>query len=250
MSIFADYNFCSIFIKISFTSVFIYAVFSVRLWLNYGKTLNRTTFAPDPHKYLWIQSLLFFFIFIMMVIFFQLIFTGIRLGKLYIPFEHITHFLVLVFVIFIQYQSFIRPEWLQKISTNDSTILHTKITDESFKETDEQNTKDLEQIKIFLLKEKLFLESNLTIKELADKMKWSARKISMIINSFSGTNFSDYINRMRIEEACNRFINPNDSKETISEVYFDCGFNSRSVFNSLFKMYPGYTPSSFKKKHL
>ncbi len=246
LSGFGENNFCSLLVKVSFVSIFIYIVISVRLWFIYRKTLIRTTSTPDPHKYRWIQSMLFFFIFIIIVNLCQHIFKGIYLGNIYIPLHYFTHLLMLTFVIFAQYQSLTGLIWLRKISSEDSILLKPKKIDK----TEEKYTEDLQQIELLLQNEKLFLEPNLTIKELAEKMEWSPRKISIIINSASGTNFSDYINRMRIEEACNRFINPKDKKETISEVLFDCGFNSRSVFNSLFKLYTGHTPSSYKKRHI
>ena len=41
-------------------------------------------------------------------------------------------------------------------------------------------------------------------------------------------------------------MNPIDPNETILEVMYDVGFNSKSSFNSAFKKKTGSTPSEFK----
>ncbi|MCB0684696.1 MAG: AraC family transcriptional regulator, partial [Saprospiraceae bacterium] len=46
-----------------------------------------------------------------------------------------------------------------------------------------------------------------------------------------------------------RLANPADPKETILEVMYEVGFNSKSSFNTLFKQQTGLTPSEYKKKH-
>ena len=47
--------------------------------------------------------------------------------------------------------------------------------------------------------------------------------------------------------AKHRFENPIDSGETILEVMYAVGFNSKSSFYPIFKQKTGLTPSEFKK---
>jgi AraC-like DNA-binding protein len=63
-------------------------------------------------------------------------------------------------------------------------------------------------------------------------------------------NFFDFINRYRIEEAQRLLTDPPDKKITVLEVLYECGFNSKSSFNTLFKKHTGLTPSEFKKKNM
>ena len=59
-----------------------------------------------------------------------------------------------------------------------------------------------------------------------------------------------FINEYRIKKAMSRLINPIDDKETILEIMYEVGFNSKSSFNTLFKKQTGLTPSEYKKKHM
>jgi len=56
-----------------------------------------------------------------------------------------------------------------------------------------------------------------------------------------------FINDYRIELAKDRFKNPIDAKETILEIMYDVGFNSKSSFYTIFKQKTGHTPSEYKK---
>jgi AraC-like DNA-binding protein len=69
----------------------------------------------------------------------------------------------------------------------------------------------------------------------------------MAINSCSGYNFKEYINKYRILHAKEMLSDPKFSALSIAAIAYDCGFNSLSSFNSAFKKITGKTPSSFKK---
>jgi AraC-like DNA-binding protein len=69
--------------------------------------------------------------------------------------------------------------------------------------------------------------------------------ISQAINQHFGLNFREYINRLRIEESIKLIRNNNDSL-IIKEIYYEVGFNSKSVFNSAFKRFTGATPTKYR----
>ena len=54
------------------------------------------------------------------------------------------------------------------------------------------------------------------------------------------------MNTYRIKEAQKRLENPKEAKETISEVMYEVGFNSKSAFNTAFKKKTGLSPSQYK----
>ena len=58
----------------------------------------------------------------------------------------------------------------------------------------------------------------------------------------------DFINTYRIEKAKERLLHPKDEKETILEVMYEVGFNSKSSFNTVFKKKTGLTPSQYKDR--
>lgn len=95
--------------------------------------------------------------------------------------------------------------------------------------------------------EKPYLDSNLTLKQLADKLEISTHNLSQIINTQLNQNFFDYINQYRVEEVKQYLQDPEKKNITLLSLAFDAGFNSKSTFNSIFKRYTGKTPSEYQK---
>jgi AraC-like DNA-binding protein len=93
---------------------------------------------------------------------------------------------------------------------------------------------------------RLYTNPNLKLADLSNAIGFSERNTSLIIKTFHQGNFYDFLNSFRIDEAKRLFIEKQDSI-TISEVLYDVGFNSKSVFNTLFKKKVGMTPTEFKK---
>ncbi len=92
----------------------------------------------------------------------------------------------------------------------------------------------------------LYTNPNLKVSDLSYELGMSERNTSLLIKSYHGGNFIDFLNTSRIEEAKRLFIEEQDTM-TISEVLYAVGFNSKSVFNTVFKKKVGMTPSQFKK---
>lgn len=95
--------------------------------------------------------------------------------------------------------------------------------------------------------EKLYLDSNLSLEMIAEKLNLNKSYLSRIINAELGKSFSDYVNELRVEEAKNYLTNPEFSNYTLISIGLEAGFNSKSVFNSTFKKFTGKTPSEYKK---
>ena len=102
--------------------------------------------------------------------------------------------------------------------------------------------------KLILLmeEEKIFKQIKLTLGELAEMISISSHNLSEVINTKTGMNFLDFINRYRIEEVKKEIIKPENDNLTLLAVAMDVGFNSKSSFNTLFKKYVGLTPSKYR----
>lgn len=107
---------------------------------------------------------------------------------------------------------------------------------------------DFEQIVATLKKSEVYKNSNLTVVELADLVNLHPKKVSQTINQFSNKNFNHFINEFRVKEAKKLLVDPSYDNLTIEAIFKDAGFNSKSVFNTVFKQETGETPSTFKKK--
>jgi len=105
----------------------------------------------------------------------------------------------------------------------------------------------IERLKRCMNKDKPYLNPGLSLTKLSRKLSIQPRHLSQIINSSLNQNFFDFINVYRIEEAKKYLSDPSMGEETILEIAYMVGFNSKSAFNNAFKKITGNTPSEFKK---
>lgn len=98
--------------------------------------------------------------------------------------------------------------------------------------------------------ERLFLDPDLTLRELSLRLRIHYNHLSRIINERFGLSYNDFINKYRIEEAKRKLANPEEKESTILDILLSTGFYSKSVFNAAFKKFEGTTPSRYRKKYL
>lgn len=96
--------------------------------------------------------------------------------------------------------------------------------------------------------EEIYLDPDLTLKKLSEKIMVHPNHLSRIVNENFGQSFNDFINKYRIERAKQKFTDPEESEKTILEIAYDVGFYSKSVFNTAFKKFTGMTPSGYREK--
>ncbi len=92
-----------------------------------------------------------------------------------------------------------------------------------------------------------FLDADLSLRTLAEQMGLSSNQLSWLINESIGKNFSSFINQYRMEAFKTMAKDPRNEHITIEGLAYDCGFNSKTVFNTYFKKQTGLTPSQFRK---
>lgn len=93
--------------------------------------------------------------------------------------------------------------------------------------------------------EKLYQETELTLQQLADKLKLPPYQLSQAINEGLNKNFYDLINGYRVEEAKRLLLESKSKNYTILSIGFEAGFNSKTTFNTVFKKMTGQTPTGF-----
>lgn len=99
----------------------------------------------------------------------------------------------------------------------------------------------------FMFHEKPFLDPELTLYSLSDKLSLQPNHLSQIINSIEGMNFFDFINQYRVEEVKKNMLLAQNKHLTILGVAYESGFNSKTSFNRIFKKFVGITPSEYKQ---
>jgi YesN/AraC family two-component response regulator len=111
------------------------------------------------------------------------------------------------------------------------------------------NTVFAEKIDATMRSQKLYLSPDLTLDILAENLGVPAKDLSLVFNRHFDSNFYEFINGYRIEEAQKMLADPKYKSTTITNIYLDVGFNSKSVFNTFFKKIVGKTPSEFRQAH-
>ncbi len=114
--------------------------------------------------------------------------------------------------------------------------------------TPERSQEIQQKLSEIMENEKIYLDPDLTLKKLSEKIMVHPNHISQIVNEIFKQSFNDYINNFRITEAKEKLLDPEEKKKTILEIAYDVGFYSKSVFNTAFKKFTGITPSQFKQK--
>jgi len=114
--------------------------------------------------------------------------------------------------------------------------------------SDEDSERIINRLKSVVKEDKPYLDSCLTLPDLAEKISVSSNYLSQVINERLGMNFFDYINSHRIEMAKHLLLNPLPHTPTILDIAMESAFNSKSAFYTAFKKHTGLTPAQYKKK--
>jgi len=93
-----------------------------------------------------------------------------------------------------------------------------------------------------------YLDTNLSLKILADQIEIHPNQLSWLLNETIGKNFNEFINHYRIERFKTIIKDPKNSNLTIEGLSYESGFNSKTVFNTYFKKATGLTPKQFLKQ--
>ncbi|MDR1161880.1 MAG: helix-turn-helix transcriptional regulator [Tannerellaceae bacterium] len=104
------------------------------------------------------------------------------------------------------------------------------------------------QLKDYMEKEKPYIQMELTLKSLASALDTYPHYLTQVLSITFHQNFYDFINTYRIEEARQRLVDPQFRNLTILAIAYDCGFNSKSTFNRIFKQKTGSTPTEYRNK--
>jgi AraC-like DNA-binding protein len=90
-----------------------------------------------------------------------------------------------------------------------------------------------------------YLNGRLSLKEVAVYLKVSTNHLSQVINESLGKNFFDFVNGYRVNLVKAKLKDPANKNYTILAIALECGFNSKSSFNAIFKKFIGKTPSEY-----
>ncbi|WP_314059444.1 AraC family transcriptional regulator [Empedobacter brevis] len=142
------------------------------------------------------------------------------------------------------------PDFFRGVNSELKPIKEVVSEEKSTPEINEEKNKEIESLKDFMVKNEPYLDSSLTIQDLAEQVEMPVKDLSTLINLYMDKHFFDFVNEYRIEKAMQILKDPSQKELTVLEILYQVGFNSKSSFNTSFKKYTGKTPTDFRKEPL
>ena len=151
---------------------------------------------------------------------------------------------LLVYLVFSQNKRLKMDENMVVEASAWSTV-GSKVATDSVEGTDEHWNYLEDNLAQLMESQKPYLDANLTLVQLAERLEVPARALSRYINKTTGNNFSDYIADWRIDEFKRLCANAQDDFSITSAMHA-AGFNSKSTFTGHFRKRMGMTPSQWR----
>lgn len=221
-------------------SIAVYPLFGLFEILSYKKRIMQRFSNIELYTLGWLKKILILF-----SLTWLLVFVGISVNRVFeiISFreENVIIYISLIgFVIALGYFGIKQ--------TNIFSDLKMEFDQEDFKtEPNEKHAELYSSIKNMMIHEKIFLETELSLDKLAQRMGSNTLYVSKAINFHANKNFFEFVNEYRVDELKEKLKDESNVKESILQLALESGFNSKATCNRLFKQLTGKTPTQFRK---
>ncbi len=123
--------------------------------------------------------------------------------------------------------------------------LHSKYSSSSLKGVEEM--KLFFNLKSLIESETLYLDPDLTLKKVADRLATNTKYLSQVVNRHARKNFQQFLNDYRVAEVKHKIGSRDFENLTLYGIAMQCGFKNKSTFYKVFKEMTGQTPRDFLK---
>jgi len=247
-----NYLYNKLYYTVLIISVFVYWFFGLRLILKHRKNVP-LYFSNYSHKntLTWLIFVLSLFL-VLIVASFTIFYIENVLGFGIIKYSTLSFNLTVFTFVMIYFgmnqsaiYSKIPIQYENKRKTENSIDPGAKYIGSALSN---EQIEDLSKTIIDYLKEdKPYLNPDYNLEMMADDLNISKHKLSQIINSGQQKNFYKFINEFRVKEVKGRLSDPAYQHYSILGIAMDCGFNSKTSFNRIFKEETGQTPTEFMR---
>jgi len=246
---FDEYNYYYVLIASELVAIsfLLYPLWIIILLRQYCTTGNKDFIIQilklkEP-KYRFLNLLLVLSMFNSLIFFFE-VNSGLLFG---IP-SQVPEILTIATLILISYLFtflfILNPKIIHSSSSQLTSVVKINIAKEN--SPSDQNLDILNTLNSYMEKEKPYLDCELNMSVLSEKIGIPGYIISEIINSILKQNLFEYVNNYRVEEFKKLVQNPENNQFKLVSLAYDAGFNSKATFNRIFKNYTGQTPSEYK----
>ncbi|MBC7891699.1 MAG: AraC family transcriptional regulator [Sphingobacteriaceae bacterium] len=104
-------------------------------------------------------------------------------------------------------------------------------------------TKRMQVVHSFVMEN---FRETISLNEVADQVGMSPSAFSRYFKLHANKTFSEFITEIRVGQACKLLIEDNLN---VTQISYDCGFQTQSNFNRQFKQVTNLTPSQYKKTY-
>jgi AraC-like DNA-binding protein len=224
--------------------VVLYLTISIQVIMKYRQRIKTYFSSIDNINLTWLIYVVGAFLLMWSIDFINYYLSFFNLNTLILSniLTFISIFINFVFVILIFYKALQEPQFLSDF------IDETKIKYQGSNLTKDDKQHFLSSIENHFNKELAYLNSSLTILDVANAIGISTKNISQVLNEMLNKNFYDFTNSYRINLAKEKLVSTDDRGLTVLEILYDSGFNSKSAFNAAFKKYTGMTPTEFRRR--
>lgn len=129
-------------------------------------------------------------------------------------------------------------------------LLTTKPEPPKDKQDEKLTDSAIEKVQMGMQVQQLFLKQNLNIDEFSKRINLPVKEVSAVINKHYGTNFFEFMNTYRVDEAKRLLSDPQHSDMTVMDVLLQAGFNSKSAFHRFFNRLVGMSPTEYRKHQM
>ena len=104
------------------------------------------------------------------------------------------------------------------------------------------------KIKYIIVNKKKYKDKDFSARQLASDIGTNSRYVSAVIRICFGCNYSEFVNKYRIEEAVSILENEKFDVLTMCDVSDLVGFANRQSFYAAFFKFKGMSPCDYKKQ--
>ena len=229
---------------LTYTSQVIYYAFTIQLFWNYRQKIRQFFSNTYAIELRWIKNFLIIYTFLFVYGYLTDLIDAFIIQLDYVHNWWI-HFFSAIAIVYLGIKSYFTD--LQGLHT--LTLDVSEAPEGSIAREDSAYDGQKEKLSGLLYKEALYLNPNLTLKDVAAKSGMGIQELSATINTGFGVNFNEWINGYRVEAVKEKLGHPDNDHLSLVAIAYDCGFNSKATFNRVFKAMTGISPSEYKANH-
>ncbi|KZN67463.1 hypothetical protein N478_01565 [Pseudoalteromonas luteoviolacea S4060-1] len=133
----------------------------------------------------------------------------------------------------------------EELDTQEHSLKALKAKQRTIQLSDSVAQDCIAKLDHLLQNEQLFLDSQLTLGQLATRLGITQHQASELLNEHMHTSFYNLLNEHRVQHAC-QLLKHTKNKASITQIALDSGFNNKSSFYNEFKKQLGTTPSKWR----